>query len=64
MAAASAPARRGRRALAGARSAGMKTAFVLRATEYGPEQVNDLAPPEWVDIAAGDFLELADKLGC
>ena len=50
--------------LAGARSAGMKTAFVLRATEYGPEQVNDLAPPEWVDIAAGDFLELADKLGC
>ena len=42
----------------------MKTAFVWRATEYGPKQVNDLTAPEWVDLAAGDFLELADKLGC
>ena len=50
--------------LAGARRAGMKTAFVRRATEYGPKQVNDLTAPEWVDLAAGDFLELADKLGC
>ena len=50
--------------LAGARRAGMKTAFVRRVTEYGPKQVNDLTAPEWVDLAAGDFLELADKLGC
>ena len=52
------------RDLAGARKVGMRTAFVLRATEYGPAQVNDLAAPQWVDIAAGDFLQLADKLGC
>ena len=50
--------------LAAARSAGMRTAFVLRATEYGPGQVKDLAAPEWVDVRAGDFLELANVLGC
>jgi len=42
----------------------MPTAFVLRETEYGPKQEKDLAAPEWVDVQAENFLELADKLGC
>ena len=50
--------------LAGARRAGMRTAFVLRAEEYGPQQSEDLAAEAWVDLAVEDFAELADCLGC
>ena len=50
--------------LAAASALGFKTAFVLRPTEYGPDQTTDLAPEgEW-DINAKDLLDLADKLGC
>ena len=45
--------------LAAARTAGLQTAFVLRATEHGPGQTKDLEPTEDWDYIAGDFLELA-----
>ncbi len=47
-----------------ARERGMLTAFVLRPTEYGPDQTEDLAPDGDWDVVARDFLDLADKLGC
>ena len=47
-----------------ARERGMRTAFVLRPTEYGPDQTGDLAPDGDWDVVARDFLDLADKLGC
>ena len=47
-----------------ARERGMQTAFVLRPTEYGPDQTGDLAPDGDWDVVARDFLDLADKLGC
>jgi len=50
--------------LAAASALGMKTAFVRRPREYGPEQTSDLAADGDWDIIAEDFLELADKLGC
>ena len=50
--------------LLAARNTGMKTAFVCRPTEYGPQQTTDLtAATDW-DICANSFLELADQLGC
>ena len=50
--------------LAAASGLGMKTAFVRRAQEYGPNQRSDLRPEGAWDIVAEDFLDLADKLGC
>jgi 2-haloacid dehalogenase len=48
--------------LAAARALGLKTAFVARPTEYGPNQTTDLvAEADW-DIIAPDFLVLADRL--
>lgn len=45
-----------------ARAVGMKTAFVARPLEYGPDQAFDLeAGSDW-DIIARDFNDLADKL--
>ena len=38
-------------------------AFVLRATEYGPNQATDLKAEEDWDIVANDFSGLADALG-
>jgi 2-haloacid dehalogenase len=47
-----------------ARSHGMRTGFVLRPTEYGPNQKTDLkAEKDW-DIVVNDFSGLADALGC
>jgi 2-haloacid dehalogenase len=49
--------------LAAARSHGFKTGFVARPTEYGPRQSKDFkADSDW-DAVAGDFVELADRLG-
>ncbi|HKA41369.1 MAG TPA: HAD hydrolase-like protein, partial [Burkholderiales bacterium] len=46
-----------------ARSHGMRTAFVARPTEYGPNQTTDLkAESDW-DIVARDFGKLASALG-
>lgn len=47
-----------------AQSHGLKTAFVARPTEYGPNQKIDLAPDgDWTFVAR-DFVHLAEMLGC
>jgi 2-haloacid dehalogenase len=50
--------------LRAARSHGMRTAFVARPTEYGPNQKTDLKAEEEWDVIAKDFGELAEALGC
>lgn len=42
-----------------ARAAGLRTAFVPRLTEHGPNQTTDLAPSDTWDIVADDFETLA-----
>jgi len=50
--------------LKAAQRLGLKTAFVARASEYGPLQKYDLkATGDW-DIVAKDFGELAGRMGC
>lgn len=50
--------------LKAAKAQGLRTAFVARPTEHGPEQRTDLAPdPACVDVSAPDFVALAAKLG-
>jgi 2-haloacid dehalogenase len=48
--------------LAGARRAGLATAFVARPTEHGAHQARDLAPTDSWDVAAGSIIELAAAL--
>jgi len=48
--------------LLAAQAVGYRTAFVLRATEYGPGQATNLEADPRVDVVAADFLDLADKL--
>ena len=50
--------------LAAAGRCGFQTAFVPRPTEYGSEQTTDLAAEYDCDLVAGDFIELAQILGC
>jgi 2-haloacid dehalogenase len=49
--------------LAAARKHGMKTGFVARPTEYGPRQKKDFKAEQDWDYVAGNFEELAEKLG-
>lgn len=49
--------------LAAARAAGLATGFVPRPTEHGPGQATDLAPAADWDVVAGDFRDLARRLG-
>jgi 2-haloacid dehalogenase len=49
--------------LAAARGVGLKTAFVARPLEYGPNGKPDLKPDASVDVAAKDFVDLAGHLG-
>ncbi len=50
--------------LAAARALGLRTAFVLRASEHGAEQTSDLGPAcDW-DVVTDSFTGLADELGC
>lgn len=50
--------------LAAARKAGLKTAFVLRPTEHGPNQTTDTrAEQDWKAVASS-FEDLADRLDC
>ena len=49
--------------LAAARACGLRTAFVPRPMEHGPEQASDLHPAQDWDVVAKDFEELAGKLG-
>lgn len=50
--------------LAAARKAGLKTAFVLRATEHGADQATDMRAEQAWDVVASSFEDLADQLGC
>jgi 2-haloacid dehalogenase len=49
--------------LRAAKAVGLRTAFVPRPLEYGPNGKPDLEPDEFVDIAASDFVDLAQQLG-
>lgn len=50
--------------LAAAASVGLRTAFIARPTEYGPNQSRDLkADREW-DVVADSFIGLAEAMGC
>lgn len=49
--------------LAAAHAFGMRTAFVARPLEFGPDVRPDTAPEDWFDIYAKDFVELAQALG-
>lgn len=48
--------------LLAAQAVGMRTAFVLRATEYGADQTTNLEADPSVDIVATDLIDLADQL--
>lgn len=48
--------------LLAAQAVGFRTAFVLRASEYGPDQATDLEAGASVDVVAADFNDLADQL--
>jgi len=50
--------------LAAARKCGLKTAFVVRPTEHGPDQRSDLRAEQAWDFVATDMNDLATKLGC
>ena len=49
--------------LRAAQAVGMKTAFVPRPLEYGPDNVPDQTPDPTFDFVARDFGELANQLG-
>ncbi|UXA20470.1 haloacid dehalogenase type II [Mycobacterium sp. SMC-4] len=49
--------------LRAARSAGLRTAFVFRALEHGPERTLRRPAAGEFDITADDFHDLADQLG-
>ena len=50
--------------LVAARSRGFRTAFVSRPLEHGPNKSRDLKAEHDFDVIAGDFIDLATKLGC
>ncbi len=49
--------------LRSAQKLGLRAAFVTRPHEFGPGREVDLTPEPSFDINAGDFNELADKMG-
>ena len=49
--------------LAAARGHGLRTAFVPRPLEFGPNAPPEAPPEGGVDLVAADFLDLAAKLG-
>lgn len=49
--------------LKSAQEAGLKTAFVPRPGEHGPDVAVDTTNEEWLDVYATDFNDLAMKLG-
>jgi 2-haloacid dehalogenase len=50
--------------LAAAAACGLRTAFVSRATEYGPKQAKDLKAERAWDIVTDSFGGVADAMGC
>jgi len=49
--------------LKAARAFGMRTAFVARPLEFGPNAKPDTAPETWFDLYVDSFTALADALG-
>jgi 2-haloacid dehalogenase len=49
--------------LKAARSFGMRTAFVARPQEFGPNAKPDTAAESWFDLYADSFVKLAEALG-
>ena len=49
--------------LAAARRCGLRTAFIHRPTEHGPDQTTDLQPDENWEAVANDMEDLARQLG-
>jgi 2-haloacid dehalogenase len=49
--------------LRAAKSVGLKTAFVTRPLEYGPNGKPDLTADASVDVSAKDFNDLASQVG-
>lgn len=49
--------------LKAAREFGMRTAFVARPLEFGPDVRPDIEPEPWFDVFATDFVALAKALG-
>jgi 2-haloacid dehalogenase len=50
--------------LAAARELGMRTVFIRRPTEYGPNQVDNLHATEGWDVIVDSLTEAAEALGC
>jgi 2-haloacid dehalogenase len=50
--------------LAAAAATGYRTAFVVRPTEYGPNQSKDFAADRAWDVVTGSFTGVADAMGC
>lgn len=48
----------------GAREAGLRTAFLERPAEKGPQRKADRADDTTSDLAVSSFMELAETLGC
>jgi 2-haloacid dehalogenase len=46
-----------------ARGCGLRTAFIPRPMEHGPDQTSDLRPEQNWDAVASDLVELAGRLG-
>jgi len=49
--------------LVAAQREGLRTAFVARPTEYGPHQSRDFKAEHDFDVAARDFIQLAELMG-
>ena len=50
--------------LSAAHTLGMKTCFVPRPLEHGPNRNFDSSPEPWIDIVAVDFIDFANQMGC
>ena len=49
--------------LVAAAACGLRTGFVRRPTEHGPDQTSDLEPEGDWDVVADDLIELAERIG-
>jgi 2-haloacid dehalogenase len=50
--------------LVAAAACGLRTAFVARPTEYGPDRKRNRPAEQAFDVSATSFIDLAGKLGC
>jgi 2-haloacid dehalogenase len=50
--------------LVAASGCGLRTAFVARPNEYGPDQTKDQKAEHDFDVVARDFIDMAVQLGC